>query len=126
MNLPEEDLVIKIKQIESDIAYAKEVLQKSEKYERLIRDPDFKDFLKDFEEGFQIHGDQVNQSLAMLTDSSPRQQEDLFRIILIHQSKREAVKALTERPMQIVKLADEKRKQLPILEKELETIRGEL
>jgi len=119
MELPIAQLERDAAQLESDISFAKEVLLKAEKYERLMEDKDFKDFLKDFEEGFGIHAKEVDSSLGMLTGSSPRQQEDLFRIILIHQAKKESVKQLVDRPLEIVKLAVEKRKQLPVLEEKL-------
>lgn len=114
-----EQVGVKIKQLESDIAYCKEVLQKAEKYERLMEEPDFKDFLKDFGEGFSVHEMQIETALDSLTDASPRQQEDLFRIILVHQSKKETVQALLNRPSDIVKLAATSRKNLPVLEDQL-------
>ena len=114
-----EQVGVKIKQLESDIAYCKEVLQKAEKYERLMEEPDFKDFLKDFGEGFSVHEMQIETALDSLTDASPRQQEELFRIILVHQSKKETVQALLNRPSDIVKLAATSRKNLPVLEDQL-------
>lgn len=114
-----EQVGVKIKQLESDIAYCKEVLQKAEKYERLMEEPDFKDFLKDFGEGFSVHEMQIETALDSLTDASPRQQEELFRIILVHQSKKETVQALLNRPSDILKLAATSRKNLPVLEDQL-------
>jgi hypothetical protein len=126
MELDLDQLQLALNQMESDLAYQEEVLQKSEKYERLMADGDFKDFLKDFKEGFKIHGEQIQEAMGELTQASPRRQEDLFRIILIHQSKKESVEALTERPAQLVRLSKEAQKLIPELKEKIAKAREEL
>jgi hypothetical protein len=112
--------------LESKLAYAKEILQKSEKYERLMEDADFKAFLKDFEEGFSVHAKEIEGALSSLTMASPREQEDLFRMILIHQAKKEMLKQLVERPSEIIRLAQSKRREIPDLETQIAHLKENL
>jgi hypothetical protein len=126
MDLDIDQLQLALNQMESDLAYWKEVLQKSEKYERLMEDEDFKDFLKDFKEGFAIHGEQIKEALEELSQAGPKRQDDLFRIILVHQSKKESVEALTERPKKIVELSREAQKKIPELEEKIAQAKKEI
>lgn len=125
MELDVEKAEIAIQQMESDLAFQEEVLQKSEKYERLMQEQDFKDFLADFKEGFAIHAAQIKEALEELSQASPRRQEDLFRIILIHQSKKESVEALTSRPEILVKLSKEAQKKIPELKEKIQKAKEE-
>ena len=116
----------RVHQIENGIKYWTEVLQKSEKYERLMQEQDFKDFLLDFKEGFAIHAEQIKEALEELSQASPRRQDELFRIILVHQSKKESVEALTGRPEVLVRLSKEAQKKIPELKEKIKKAKEEV
>jgi hypothetical protein len=117
---------IKVQSLEREIAYWKEVLQKSEKYERLMQEPDFLEVLKDLDQGIEAHDNEIEKCLDGMAEYSPKLLAEAQHTIFVHQILREQSKKARNRPKEILELAKEARKRIPELEDNLKKVKEEL
>lgn len=125
MELEIEQEALKRDQLRKEIAYWNEVLQKAEKYERLLSDEDFKSVLKDLEAVVNAHQSQIEIGLESFSELDPVKLKDAQHIVFIHQMKKEYVQKAMQRPKEVVDLAKMARKNIPELEDQLRHLQGD-
>lgn len=112
--------------MERELGYWKEVLQKSEKYERLMADDDFKDVLKDIQHTVDAHHEEIKKCLEGMAEYGPRQLADAQHTLFIHQVLEDQAVMAVKRPKEILELAKEARKKIPLLEENIKRKQEEL
>jgi hypothetical protein len=105
--------------IENEIKYWTEVLQKSEKYERLMQDSDFKDVLKDIEQTVAAHENEIKMCLDGMSEYTPKLEVDVWHSIRVHQILKEQAQWAMKRPQETIELAKQAREKIPALKKQL-------
>lgn len=114
------------KQVEAEIAFLVEVLQKSEKYERLMQDSDFKDVLKDIQQTIDAHDGEIKSCLAQMSEYTPKLEQDAFHAIRVHQILKEQAQHAMKRPEEILALAKNARTRLPELQEQLSKLKEQI
>lgn len=121
-----EVIELQVKELERELAYWREVLQKSEKYERLMADPDFLEVLEDMNETVRAHEKEIKTCLDGMSEYSPKMLGDAQHTLFIHQILLEQSKLAIERPRKILELAKESRKKVPDLEQQISRLKVEV
>jgi hypothetical protein len=121
-----DQLQSRVTETEREIVYWQEVLQKSEKYERLMQDTDFQELLKDIGQTIDAHKEQIEQCLNGMSEYGPRALADAQHTMFIHQILKEQAELAMTRPKKILELSKEARKKIPMLEDQLKTIKESL
>lgn len=119
-------LEVLVAQTESQIAYLAEVLQKSEKYERLMQDSDFKEVLKDIQQTIDAHDGEIKSCLAQMSEYTVKLEQDAFHAIRIHQVLKEQAQRAMNRPSEILELAKNARTKLPELREQLSKLKEQI
>jgi hypothetical protein len=113
----------KVEQIENAIKYWTEVLQKAEKYERLMQDTDFKEVLQDIQGTVDAHDGEIKSCLDNMSQYNPKLEADAWHSIRVHQILKEQAQRAMKRPSEVVELAKKARTELPELTKQLSQLK---
>lgn len=114
---------LKADEVQKAIAYWEEVLQKSEKYERLMQDSDFTDILKDIQQTIDLHDTEIKFCLEKMSEYTPKLEQDAFHSIRVHQILKEQAAHAMRRPQEIVELAKKARVTIPQLQDQLNKLK---
>jgi len=118
--------IVKVESQERELAYWKEVLQKSEKYERLMADQDFLDVLEDMVQTVRAHESEIKKCLEGMSEYTPKMLEEAQHTIFVHQVLMEQASLAVERPRKILELAKEARKKIPDFENKISKLKEEV
>lgn len=118
--------VVKIESLERELVYWKEVLQKAEKYERLMADPDFLAVLEDLDQTVLAHEEEIKKCLDGMSEYSPKMLEDANQTLFVHQILKEQAASAIKRPKDIVELAKESRKKIPLIQDQIAKAKEEV
>src|SRR6478736_946632 len=105
MELPISEFEQREKLLQREIAYQLEVLQKAEKYERLMESEDFKAVLKDIEMTVTAHQREIQNALSGLSEYTSKEREEAYVVILSHQILKEQAEQAIKRPLEVLSLA---------------------
>jgi hypothetical protein len=119
MENPIDQIAATVPEFEKAIAYWTEVLQKSEKYERLMAESDFLAVLKDLEQTIQAHQAEIDTCLEGMSQYSPKLLQDASHTIFVHQILKEQAQMAMDRPKKIIELSKKARTELPALQEQL-------
>lgn len=123
MNDPIEVAQGQVEQIENAIKYWTEVLQKAEKYERLMQETDFKEVLQDIQGTVDAHDGEIKSCLDNMSQYTPKLEADAWHSIRVHQILKEQAQRAMKRPQEVVELAKKARTELPELTKQLSQLK---
>lgn len=112
--------------LSNELVYWTEVLQKSEKYERLKDDGDWQDVFKEIRHVLKVHDDEIAKALETLSGLNPRDREDANSVILIHQIRKEQIQEALNEPERIADLARRARERIPDIKEEIRKIQEDL
>lgn len=126
METPVDQLEQRYVALQRELKYQLEVLQKSEKYERLNENDDWKEVLEDIRAGIKAHETEIAQALVSLSELQPSEREKMFDFILIHQVRKEQIEQALNRPVQILELAKKARTLIPELKEKIRTLQEDL
>lgn len=126
MELPIDSLEQRIHGLENELRFWSEVLQKSEKYERLKDNEDWLDVLKEVQHVADVHETEINNARARLTDVRPKDREEVFDIILVHQMRLEQIKEALGTPNRVLGMAKQARDRIPEIKSRLVELQREV
>lgn len=119
-----------IQKLENGIRFCEEAITKSEKYERLEENQDWKEFWKDIEILIGVHDKEILMGISMLPDAPNNtvvktndagkqavvsSKQDWMDFIIRHEIQRDELKSWMKEPLRILELARQARERLPEL-----------
>lgn len=126
MELPIDQLEKRHQQLQNELRYHTEVLQKSEKYERLIENEDWQDVIKEIKFVVDIHDREIKQALESLAELSPHDRVNANDVMLIHQIRKEQIEEALKEPERILDLAKKARERIPEVKEAIRQLQEEL
>lgn len=131
---------IKIEKLKENIQICDEILHKSEKYERLIENSDFKAFLDDLKIVISLHEREIkfgqslmieapNQSYVKMSDTGKEMivssKSDWMDFIIRHAVQKDTLENWLKEPRDIIEKAQKARAAIPVLKKQLSELEKE-
>lgn len=126
MELPIDQLENRHLALQNELRYWTEVLQKSEKYERLKENEDWQDVFKEIRHVLKVHNDEIAKALDTLTGLGPKDREQANDVVLIHQIRKEQVEEALKEPERILEMAKRARERIPEVKEAIRTAQEEL
>jgi hypothetical protein len=128
----------KIEKLKNGITMCEDALAKSEKYERLQENSDWKEYLNDLKVLASLHEKEIRMGEMMLLDAPNTgyikhegdkevfvsSKEDWLDFITRHEIQRQEAEKWMSEPERILKMAAYSREKLPLLKKQLDEIQN--
>ncbi len=126
MELQADRLEKKTVALQNELRYWTEVLQKSEKYERLKDNEDFQEVFKELRFVAEAHGKEIQTALGTLTQLKTSERLEAYDVILTHQTRLEQIEEALKEPERIIEMAKKARERIPEVKEEMRSAQEEL